>query len=118
MPPPESLAELPPPVQDAAAQARGAPCGVAAEGRAGDGRRAGSEEFLRNYTPKRWAGVNIAALRAAWLLPQVDSSRTLVLGASEGGQIAARVAAHLPEVTHVAVLACGGATQLFDALIR
>ena len=78
----------------------------------------GSEEFLRNYAPKSWAEVNIAALRTAWLLPQVDGSRTLVLGASEGGQIAARVAAHFPEVTHVAVLACGGATQLFDALTQ
>jgi len=77
----------------------------------------GSEEYLSQCTPQSWADANIAALQAAWRLPQVDGSRSLVLGMSEGGQIAGLVAAEVPQVTHVAILSCGGPTQLFDALI-
>ncbi|MBI5772657.1 MAG: alpha/beta fold hydrolase [Verrucomicrobia bacterium] len=72
------------------------------------------EEFLREHTFERWAEANLAALRAAWTLPGIDAARTLVAGHSEGGIIAARVAAELPQVTHVASLAGGGPTQLFD----
>jgi pimeloyl-ACP methyl ester carboxylesterase len=73
-----------------------------------------SEEFLREHTLPRWAEANVAALRAAWTLPGVDPSRTLAIGHSEGGIVAARVATELPEVTHVASLAGGGPTQLFS----
>ena len=73
-----------------------------------------SEEFLKEHTLPRWAEANIAALRAVWALPDVDHRRTLVIGHSEGGIMAARVAAELPKVTHVASLAGGGPTQLFD----
>jgi pimeloyl-ACP methyl ester carboxylesterase len=72
------------------------------------------EEFLKEHTLSRWAEANMAAVRAAWKLPGVDSTRTLVMGHSEGGIVAARVAAELPGVTHVASLAGGGPTQLFD----
>jgi dipeptidyl aminopeptidase/acylaminoacyl peptidase len=81
--------------------------------RPGSAERA-SEEFLKEHTLPRWAEANIAALRAAWTLPEVDATRTLVVGHSEGGLVTARVAAELPEVTHVASLAGGGPTQLFD----
>jgi len=73
-----------------------------------------SEEFLREHTLPRWAEANIAALRATWTLPDVDATRTLVVGHSEGSLVAARVAAELPGITHVASLAGGGPTQLFD----
>jgi pimeloyl-ACP methyl ester carboxylesterase len=73
-----------------------------------------SEEFLKEHTLPRWAAANAAALRAAWTLPGIDPTQTLVLGHSEGGIVAARVAAELPQVTHVASLAAGGPTQLFD----
>src|SRR5262249_43647371 len=73
-----------------------------------------SEELLNEHTLPRWAEANGAALRAAWTLPSVDSSRTLVAGHSEGGIVAACLAAELPRVTHVASLAGGGPTQLFD----
>jgi len=73
-----------------------------------------SEEFRSEHTLPRWAEANIAALRAAWTLPGIDTSRTLVLGHSEGGIVAARIAATLPNVTHVASLAGGGPTQLFS----
>lgn len=73
-----------------------------------------SEEFLTEHTLPRWAEANIAALRAAWTLPNVNHSMTLLVGHSEGGLVAARVAAELPQITHVASLACGGPTQLFS----
>jgi pimeloyl-ACP methyl ester carboxylesterase len=72
------------------------------------------EEFLKEHTLPRWAAANVAALQAVWTLPEIDPSRTLVVGHSEGGIVAARVAAELPKVTHVASLAGGGPTQLFD----
>jgi dienelactone hydrolase len=73
-----------------------------------------SEEFLKEHTLARWAEANAAALRAVWTLADVDPGRTLVVGHSEGGLVAARVAAEVPKVTHVASLAGGGPTQLFD----
>jgi pimeloyl-ACP methyl ester carboxylesterase len=71
-------------------------------------------EFLKEHTLPRWAEANIAALRAVWTLPGIDAANTLVIGHSEGGIVAARVAAELPQVTHVASIAGGGPTQLFD----
>jgi len=76
--------------------------------------KAASEEFLKEHTLPRWAEANAAAVRAVWALPGVDGTRTLVVGHSEGGLVAARVAAELPRVSHVASLAGGGPTQLFD----
>jgi pimeloyl-ACP methyl ester carboxylesterase len=76
--------------------------------------KAAPEEFLKEHTLPRWAEANAAALRAAWTLAGVDPGRTLLVGHSEGGLVAARVAAELPKVTHVASLAGGGPTQLFD----
>jgi len=72
------------------------------------------KEFLEEHTLPRWAEANVAAVRAAWTMPDVDASRTLVVGHSEGGLVAARVGAELPQVTHVASLAGGGPSQLFD----
>jgi dipeptidyl aminopeptidase/acylaminoacyl peptidase len=79
--------------------------------------REGSQEFLTEHTLERWAEANVAALRAAWALAGIDRERTLVLGHSEGGLVAARVAAELPDVTHVASLSRGGPTQLFDLVL-
>ncbi len=73
-----------------------------------------SEEFLKEHTLPRWAEANRAALRAAWTLPGIDATRSLVMGHSEGGIVAAMISAELPQVTHVASLAGGGPTQLFD----
>lgn len=73
-----------------------------------------SEEFRKEHTLPRWAEANAAALRAAWTLPGIDATRSLVMGHSEGGLTAAKVAAMEPKVTHVASLAGGGPTQLFD----
>lgn len=76
-----------------------------------------ASKFNREHTLERWAEAVEAAIRAAQELPQVQKTRTLVMGHSEGGLVACRVAHDLPEiVTHVASLAGGGPSQLFDLL--
>lgn len=74
----------------------------------------GSKKFLEEHTLARWAEANMAALKAVMFKPWIDSTRIMVIGHSEGGIVAARVAAEVPEVTHVAPLGCGGVTQLFS----
>jgi dienelactone hydrolase len=76
-----------------------------------------SKEFLLEHTLPRWAEAVGASIRAAQRLPQVDASRTLVAGISEGGIVAARAAAENPRITHVASLSGGGPTQLYDLAI-
>ncbi len=73
-----------------------------------------SPEFLAEHTLDRWGEAVGASLKAAWQIPDIDAGKTLVVGHSEGGIVAARVAAENPQVTHVASLAGGGPTQLFD----
>jgi pimeloyl-ACP methyl ester carboxylesterase len=74
-------------------------------------------EFNREHTLEQWAEANEAAIRAARKLPRIDKSRTLVVGHSEGGLVACRIARDLPEtVTHVSTIAGGGASQLFDLI--
>jgi predicted esterase len=75
-----------------------------------------SRMFREEHTLGRWVEAVVAATRAARRLPGIDTTRLLVVGHSEGGLVAARVAARLPEVSHVALLAGGGPTQLFDLI--
>lgn len=75
-----------------------------------------SAEYRREDTLPRWAAAVSAALRAARTLPGVDTKRTLVVGHSEGGHVAGRVALSDPAVTHVACLSTSGPTQLFDLM--
>ncbi len=49
--------------------------------------------------------------------PIVDRSRVVLLGHSEGADVAAGVAAEDPRVTHVAFLSGGGPTQIFDLIV-
>lgn len=74
------------------------------------------KEFLEEHTFERWTEANAAAVRACLALPEIDKARVLACGHSEGGIIAAGVGAVLPEVTHVASLAGGGPSQLFDMI--
>lgn len=74
-------------------------------------------EFNREHTLGRWAEANEAAIRAARRLPRIEKSKTLVVGHSEGGLVACRVARDLPDlVTHVSTIAGGGVSQLFDLI--
>lgn len=73
-----------------------------------------SEAFRREHTLERWTEANLAAMKASLKLPQVDGSRILAVGHSEGGIVVAKVAANFKKVTHVAVLAGGGPSQIED----
>lgn len=71
-------------------------------------------EFREQHTLDRWCEAVHAALAAARALPSVRPGPVLVLGHSEGGLVAARLAADHDWITHAGVLAGGGPTQLFD----
>jgi dienelactone hydrolase len=75
-----------------------------------------SPQFREEHTLPRWCSAVSAAMKATLTLPRADPSRVLVMGHSEGGLVACKVAADNPGVTHVATLAGGGATQLFDLI--
>jgi dienelactone hydrolase len=75
-----------------------------------------SAEFRKEDTLPRWAAAINSAIAAARTLPGIDSKRTLVLGHSEGGHVAGRVALRDHTVTHVACLSTSGPTQLFDLM--
>jgi pimeloyl-ACP methyl ester carboxylesterase len=70
-------------------------------------------EFLAGYTLDRWAATIADAIAAAQKLPGVDTSKTLVMGVSEGGIVAMRVSNVSPVVTHAASLSGGGPVYLF-----
>jgi len=70
-------------------------------------------EFLAEYTLDRWATTIADAIQAAQKLPGVDTSKTLVIGISEGGIVAMRVSNVSPQVTHAASLSGGGPVYLF-----
>lgn len=74
------------------------------------------EPFAREFTLDRWAEALEAAVKAAQQLPGVSSGRVMAIGHSEGGLVACRVAHDLPFVTHVALVAGGGYSQMFDLL--
>ncbi len=74
------------------------------------------QRFREEHTLDRWGEAVGAAVQATCKLAEVDNKRVLVIGHSEGGIVAARVAAERDFVTHVAVMAGGGPTQLYDIL--
>lgn len=80
----------------------------------GGGATEASEEFAREHTLDRWAEAVGAAIKSAREMPQIDPQRVVVIGHSEGGLVACKVAADNNFITHVACLAGGGPTQLFD----
>lgn len=77
-----------------------------------DGRGDPSPEFRREHTLERWSAAIVAAITAARTLPGVDTTRLLVIGHSEGGIVASRVARLMPTVDHVVLLAGEGPSQL------
>ncbi len=73
-----------------------------------------SPEFRQEHTLERWVEAVNAATNAAMTLPGIDTGRIMALGHSEGGQVVCHLAGTNPAITHVASLAGGGPTQLFD----
>ena len=64
--------------------------------------------FLAEHTVEKWAEALKAALAAARQKSGVIPDRTLVIGHSEGGVAAARLARLDPKISHVALLASPG----------
>jgi pimeloyl-ACP methyl ester carboxylesterase len=75
-----------------------------------------SPMFRSEHTLDRWTEAVHAALEACRKLSSLRPDGVLVAGHSEGGLVAAKLAAEHEWVSHVAVLAGGGPTQLFDLL--
>jgi pimeloyl-ACP methyl ester carboxylesterase len=83
----------------------------------GPGQAPPPEAYAREHTLERWSEAVAAAIRAACESPAVNARAVLVVGHSEGGQVASKVAHDLPgTVSHVAIAAGGGPTFLFDIL--
>jgi pimeloyl-ACP methyl ester carboxylesterase len=75
------------------------------------------DAYAKEHTPERWAEAIGAAIRATQESSAVKRGQVLVVGHSEGGQVACRVARDLPGiVTHVACASGGGPTFLYDIL--
>jgi predicted esterase len=72
------------------------------------------EVFLKEHTLDRWSEAVVAAVRAAHHLARIDRRKTIVIGASEGGIVAAHVSNIFPSITHVASIGGGGPVHLFD----
>lgn len=70
-------------------------------------------EFLAEHTLERWTEAINASIKAAQELPGVDRSKTLVIGASEGGVVAVHATNMMPSITHAASIAGGGTNHLF-----
>jgi pimeloyl-ACP methyl ester carboxylesterase len=76
-----------------------------------------ASEFNLEHTLERWVQAIEAAILAARSFPLVGTDKMLVIGHSEGGLVACRIARDMPDiVSHVASLAGGGPSQLFDLL--
>lgn len=85
------------------------------------GARGGGQNASAEYAEHATLDNRISEVRLLLdvLLKQrnVDSSRVVLLGHSEGADVAAAVAAADPRVTHCVFLAGGGPTQLFDLML-
>jgi len=71
-------------------------------------------EFNAHFSYETWLATLKGALRHALSRPEVDASRVLVIGMSEGAPMAAGLAREISEVTDVALIGATGPTQLFD----
>ncbi len=98
----------------AAVEKRGVDFG--ASGRPGSGEGA-SEEYTAHATRhERIADVRLLLDILIGEL-NIDPQRIVLVGHSEGADVAAGVAAADPRVTHVAFLSGGGASQMFDLIV-
>jgi predicted esterase len=70
--------------------------------------------FNEHFSYEAWLATLKQALRHALTRPEVDPKRVLLIGISEGGQMAAGLARALPEVTDVVLVGANGPTQLYD----
>jgi predicted esterase len=74
--------------------------------------------FNQHFSYDSWLATLKQAVRHALKRPEVDATRVLVFGMSEGGPMAAGLAREIPEVTHVVLGASNGPTQLYDFAVK
>lgn len=74
--------------------------------------------FNDHFSYDLWLATLKQALRHALARPEVDPSRVLVIGISEGAPMAAGLARAMPEVTDVVLVAANGPTQLYDFAVN
>lgn len=74
--------------------------------------------FNQHFSYDSWLATLKQAVRHALKRPEVDATRVLVFGFSEGGPMAAGLARELPEVTHVVLAGSNGPTQLYDFAVN
>lgn len=74
--------------------------------------------FNNQFSYDTWLATLSTALRHALARPEIDATRVLVVGISEGGVMAAGLARAVPEVRAVALAGVSGTTQLFDSIAR
>ncbi len=75
------------------------------------------DEYTRHATYDGRVAEARLLLDALLKQPAIDASRVVVVGHSEGADVAAGLAAVDDRVTHVAFLAGGGPTQMFDLIV-
>jgi pimeloyl-ACP methyl ester carboxylesterase len=74
-----------------------------------------SKTFLEEHTLHRWTvAIGTAVEATQQLINNINPAKLLAIGHSEGGIVAAHLAAEFPKVSHVAILSSSGPTQLFD----
>lgn len=73
--------------------------------------RACGNNFNALNTPQQWVSDYSEFIRAQLVAAPVRPKRVLLVGVSEGGLVAARVATLLPEVTHLAIIGDGAWTM-------
>ncbi|QDV90503.1 Alpha/beta hydrolase family protein [Phycisphaerae bacterium RAS2] len=72
------------------------------------------EEYQQNATYEGRTGDVCLLLDTLLKQPNVDADRVVLMGMSEGADVAAHAAARDPRVTHVVFMSGGGPTQFFD----
>lgn len=72
------------------------------------------KEFNEYFSLESWLKQIQIAYEHAKRLPWVDSTRTLLVGISEGGTVAAAFAVRNTEITNVAIVGGSGPTQFYD----
>jgi len=82
-----------------------------------EGENIRNRKFHQEHSLERWSEAVKAAILATLRSDLADSNRVLVIGHSEGGLVACKITSDMKGlVTHVANLAGGGTSQLFDII--
>ena len=77
-----------------------------------------NDAFNKEHSLDRWSEAIEASIKATVRAGLADSNKIMVIGHSEGGLVASKLARDLDgRVTHVANLAGGGDSQLYDLLV-